>query len=88
MSEWQPIETAPRDGTVVLVWWPDFWVNDGELTDEIVGGQCCVSCNRFGEWQREVTYAAILDDDFEPAEEPTHWQPLPTPPEQAKEVAP
>ena len=58
MSSWQPIETAPKDGTEILVWdgnehqilwWLDSvgWVGDDDFTDKL----------------------------------PTHWQPLPAPPD-------
>ena len=64
MMEWQPIETAPRDGTEFLAFWsnaygkfkfiqPMMWLN-----------------NRF-----VVTWDH--DDDVKP----THWMPLPQPPE-------
>jgi hypothetical protein len=36
---WQPIDTAPRDGTDVLLWWPYYKLDDkGDLTDEECGG--------------------------------------------------
>jgi hypothetical protein len=72
VSEWQPIETAPRDGTRVLGfdttafnkdqevavvnWWPN---GDG------------------GYWSLSVPGAGYLDsDEFAP----TYWMPLPAPP--------
>lgn len=30
MTTWQPIETAPKDGTVIDLWYPDF----GRLADQ------------------------------------------------------
>ena len=67
MSKWQPIETAPRDRTRVLVWLPDFnevkvawyststslWPSDEEYNED--GEGCNVGL-------------------------PTHWMHLPEPP--------
>ena len=61
-NAWQPIETAPRDGTKFLAW-------DG---DELLIVWWCDG----GRW--------ISDNlqQFHPGEHenPTHWQPLPSPP--------
>lgn len=68
MSEWQPIETAPRDGTWFLGWRPskyeecrvDVWAWNGFDSRE----------NMF------VDAADSICDDHQP----THWMPLPPPP--------
>lgn len=63
--QWQPVETAPKDGTLVLLWWP-YW------RQRAVIGYYATLADR---WQSsEVLY------DAEP---PTHWMPLPLPPETA-----
>lgn len=57
MSEWQPIETAPRDGSVIQVrqgHWGPFHVR----------------------WTAGIWKAVEYS-----AGRPTHWQPLPEPPE-------
>ena len=70
MTDWQPIETAPKDGTPILAWpcgdgWGGKfpyvvqWVPPNEHHD--------------GLW-REA--AGEQYDDFDP----THWMPLPEPP--------
>lgn len=68
MNEWQPIETAPRDGSRVLVWskhyiwngvYTAYWGRNGELNPfSWIGGHCRVSH----------------------IDHPTHWMPLPEPP--------
>lgn len=69
MKGWQPIETAPQDGSIFLAWreeWglPNFvhWLDDKScgLTGWIV----------IGGWQRPCTES----------EAPTHWVALPIPP--------
>lgn len=60
MSEWQPIETAPKDGTEILVF------DDGAyiVTPWIEGD------DQSGWWDN-----GFMDPP------PTHWMPLPAPPE-------
>ena len=61
---WQPIETAPKDGTVI-----DLWAD----------GQRLPNCKwRYGGWSQE--YAEHPSAHFDIYDEPTHWMPLPEPP--------
>lgn len=72
--EWQPIETAPKDGTVVLLWGP-YCINvtaaaysRGQWVCSADGAQAIESQSDFG------TELATF-------EVPTHWMPLPAPPQ-------
>ncbi len=67
--EWQPIETAPRDGTNILVWWPS------EM-------HCPVTAHySTGKWTNEPGFAwKFTGWGQEKKTEPTHWMPLPEPP--------
>lgn len=67
MSEWKPIETAPKDGTRVLLGRADEgWTTVGSFDDE-----------RDEWWESNTNW-----DDFNGAPiYPTHWQPLPEPPQ-------
>lgn len=66
MSEWLPIETAPKDGTQVLLYHRRYgtirgaWRNTG---DEY--GEC---------WAGTYMMPGLTEI------QPTHWQPLPQPP--------
>jgi len=73
MTEWQPIETAPKDGTDIIVMYIDiatqfvriaFWL-DYEWDPSING------------WW---TYDCGEDELMAPIYAPTHWMPLPEPP--------
>ena len=72
--EWQPIETAPKDGTEILVWAGSCVVVSWRRLNGIgypreawrlVHG--AYSSGDEGDWSNEV-------------EHPTHWMPLPAPP--------
>jgi hypothetical protein len=77
---WQPISTAPRDGTVI-----DLWCT-GEPDD--IAFYCR---DLFGKRQGRVT-ECYFDRGWRPCMgltrgallpvEPTHWRPLPNPPEE------
>lgn len=83
---WLPIETAPKDGTEVLVYWPRMAIDDdGEVTGEVAPGpgHIGVSTNSQGGWEPDNVVEAnggYFGDDFEFGE-PTQWQPLPSPPQ-------
>ena len=65
IGAWQPIETAPRDGTLVDLWFAGHgW--DCRVSDCFWGGNY---------WVRKG--AGAYNDDPKII---THWQPLPEPP--------
>lgn len=73
MDSWQPIETAPKDGTRI---WVNRAGNPSQAGRRVWWGKVGVA--RHG-WKvaasKEMRY------------EPTHWQPLPAPPAAQKEGA-
>lgn len=70
-GNWKPIETAPKDGTEVLLYWPLEGL--GDLHSKI----------KIGSWHND---AWGWQDRFcrSYTDAPTHWQPLPGPPKPRK----
>jgi hypothetical protein len=65
--QWQPIETAPKDGTRVLVF-------------EATYGMAVAAWDSYWQWvERGADYATEVWGNG--TIEPTHWMPLPQPPE-------
>jgi hypothetical protein len=62
MSDWQPIETAPKDGTKILAW---------EFDDYTIVWWGVSASGWYG-WKFSDDWISCY---------PTHWQPLPAPPE-------
>lgn len=69
LSEWQPIETAPEDGTWVFVYWKGMPVSFYPLT----------AFNSGDEYGWEPVLARDFGEIF-----PTHWMSLPEPPAQER----
>lgn len=65
---WQPIETAPMDGTEVILFYPDY-TDDGFVTAGYF--------HRATSDYESYWYADLVNGG---ASEATHWQPLPPPP--------
>lgn len=84
MSDWQPIETAPKgtgdlNGPEILLWWDAYRYNvDDDDPEPIMAigwwkWNPRTKCGYFSDNQRF--------DDYGLAESPpTHWMPLPDPP--------
>lgn len=80
ITGWQPIATAPRDATAVLVM-SDIWPGtDTGRAKECNGHNTYVAewWEGSGEW---VCYMDAIEEPRCPIE-PTHWMPLPLAPEQ------
>lgn len=86
MNEWQPIQSAPRDGRQILLW-ADAW----EMTWGIQIGsfkeaeQCWAVCEgTVDDNDEDFDPEADIDEDEDFDEDanlgPTHWMPLPAPP--------
>lgn len=73
-DDWRPIETAPKDGRALLAWngnplnyvWMVCWAEEG--------GWFIPSCGRDGQ-----THGGYFSS---PQFSPTHWKPLPEPPQE------
>ena len=71
---WRPIETAPKDGTSILI----YGVWQGEISKNPQYWDIFKAVHSFGEWlvcDCDIYGATVL--------KPTHWQPLPKTPQEA-----
>lgn len=71
MNEWQPIETAPKDGTIILGYDDSGVVAAMRFVVPMYGGH--------PEW--ELAELSWPNDSM--SAYPTHWMPMPPPPQQA-----
>ena len=85
MNEWQPIETAPKDGQWITLWRPSvekFYdrspiVYGRWLDDSAAWSWPCQS--EYDPWAREERANQLLNEDFYFCDLFTHWMPLPEP---------
>jgi hypothetical protein len=70
MTDWQPIETAPKDGTDILV-----TRRDGDGSDWYAVAQWWVE-----RWVFLYGDSKQIRDPVFLCFQPTHWRPLPDPP--------
>ena len=75
MSDWQPIEGAPKDGSVILLYVPmyDFPKMGSWREDENMG--------HLGEMWLDESFDDFSCGFASVPIQPTHWMPLPSPPQ-------
>jgi hypothetical protein len=71
MSEWQPIESAPKDGKAVLVY--DYFSGARDGFSVVVA--------RFTEARGWHVAATVVGGIYVALTNPIYWMPLPAPPE-------
>jgi hypothetical protein len=76
MGEWQPIETAPRDGTVIDGWLQFY--RDGVPSS---GSRVADMAHEVAGWVDGDGDEIEWQDTFGKETRLTHWMPLPAPPE-------
>jgi hypothetical protein len=69
ISEWQPIETAPNDKGLILLYLSGDGYNGARLSNIVVG-----VLTGSGWYSISDGYAGVVSGA------PTHWMPLPAPP--------
>lgn len=75
MTDWQSIETAPKDGTVFDVWLGDCAESEQEF-------YCTPGTRRSPGWHwRQGKFRPASSQIIPTFVQPTHWIPLPEPPE-------
>jgi hypothetical protein len=74
MSEWLPIETAPKDGTTILAW-------SKYLLEPVTAAWRRNAWMASWEKGAVIEYQGDYGTEYKDASPLTHWQPLPTPPE-------
>ncbi len=71
MSEWQPIETAPRDGTKVILYIRSLGINMGSYDVYETRRNGKVGYHSEG-WRADISFVGDI--------KPLYWMPLPEPP--------
>jgi hypothetical protein len=75
-GQWQPIETAPKDGTTIIIF--DSYSDDKSIDGY---GVCTARWDYSLKWwimhQRYSNVISLIN--------PTHWMPLPQPPQERKD---
>ena len=74
-SEWQPIETAPKDGSLVILY--NGTVEQGNFVAKVDSGRVSNQFVFTSSWDGLDGYLVSACDP-----QPTHWMPLPNPPEE------
>jgi hypothetical protein len=77
-DRWRPIESAPRDGTAILLWGP-YCSNAAVAAWGRAGMHNHWVCMADG--ISAVEYMSDFGTEYATFEVPTHWMPLPSPPE-------
>jgi hypothetical protein len=84
MSEWQPIETAPKDGTPIFITAP-YWLEDGKFRGALpIAVRWTTNAESGANWEGGGWWtlpdlSAVVSN----AGRCTHWMPLPFPPTSA-----
>lgn len=68
-NEWQPIETAPKDGTTILTWQKGFKPATSRWVEKTTP-------------KHGYKSSGWYDSGFDAKAFPTHWKPIPTPPQE------
>lgn len=84
MNNWQPIETAPRDGTLIDLWIINQDNDNFRITDAYwnkYDNAWWAPYKNYGEGGKAETSYKNTKTGNEMFEKATHWMPLPEPPQ-------